>query len=158
MEDSGHSGCESLACEKPLVEALLPLFPQVSSCATIWDPLGLISPSHSSHSNALVCALTLSQPAMATKPDSACSACTSLTTSNGNSRRAHLFPTASTSAVCYSACFLDNPLPVRLSPQTPGNTTACQQSPSNTPSRTDGLPVPPHRLATGCGLLGASIS
>lgn len=110
MEDSGHSGCESLACEKPLVEALLPLFPQVSSCATIWDPLGLISPSHSSHSNALVCALTLSQPAMATKPDSACSACTSLTTSNGNSRRAHLFPTASTSAVCYSACFLDNPL------------------------------------------------
>lgn len=50
------------------------------------------------------------------------------------------------------------PPPVRLPPQTPGNTTACQQSPSNTPSRTDGLPVPPRRLATGCGLLGASIS
>lgn len=117
-----------------------------------------ISPSHSSHSTTLVCALTLSQPLMATKPDSACAACTSLTTSNSNSRHAHLFQTASTSAVCYSAYFLDKPLPVRLSPQTPGNTTACQQSPSNTPSRTDGLPVPPHRLATGCGLLGASIS
>lgn len=82
----------------------------------------------------------------------------SLTTSKGHSRRAHLFPTASTSAMCYSACFLDYPLPVRLLPQTPGNTTACQQSLSNTPSHTDGLPVPPRRLATGCGFLGASIS
>lgn len=51
---------------KAPVEAPFPLLLQISSCATIWDPLGLFSPSHSSHSNTLVCALTLSQAAMAT--------------------------------------------------------------------------------------------
>lgn len=86
----------------------LPPPPWISSCATIWDPLGLISPSHSSR-NALVCTLTLSQLATVCEPDSARSARTSLTTSNGQTRRVHLFPTASTSVTCYSACFSDNP-------------------------------------------------
>lgn len=57
----------------------------------------------------LICALTFYQLATMCKPDTACSAQVPLSTSNGQTKLAHLFPTASISVTCYSACFAGNP-------------------------------------------------